>query len=205
MNDKQRVARLKAAKVHLTQTTRGYNPTGPHWGPALQNINLVIADLSPITIPSLGKLYASGRSVLLEDLTHATSSIDFYPALDTAFRAGTNILAVEDLIVIEPDSGSNPGEAFYARGESKLKYWYGHLAHDAEPGRRFKKGDVVGTVLFQRRADGTVNSHLHWGINVEEFIGRRRIQLLYGATGHGPNYTRGSATIGKQLTDLLAA
>lgn len=150
----------------------------------------------PVPVPDLGPLYRDGASVLNHSLTHNTDGIPGYPAYDDGWIAGRTILAVEDF-VISRSSSATPGDAFYAVGKSKLQYWYGHLVSAPSVGREFKKGDMVGNIMYQAND----KSHIHLGIDARPLIGH---SLLYGATGHGPDYTYGSPTVGTQLREALS-
>lgn len=149
----------------------------------------------PIVVPDLGPLYNGGSSVLYHQLTHNTDGIPYYPAYDDGWVGGMNVLAVEDMIVSKA-SGSTPGDAFYAVGKSKLAYWYGHLITAPSVGRTFRKGEYVGRIYYQGS-----KSHVHLGIDARPLIGHT---LLYGATGHGPDYSFGSPPVGTQLKEALA-
>lgn len=148
----------------------------------------------PNPVPDLGALYYGGASVLNHQLTHNTDGIALYPAYDDGWIYGRTVLAVEDLIVNKASS-ANPGDAFYATGKSKLKYWYGHLITAPGVGVQFKKGQKVGEIANQRAP------HVHLGIDARDLVGR---PLLYGANGNGPDYTYGSPTVGAQLKELLS-
>lgn len=161
----------------------------------------------PIPMPDLGPLYVGGASVLQHQLTHNTdSSLDpsdgpydlaeFYPAYDDGWISGRTVLAIEDLVVTR-SSSANPGDAFYATGKSSIRYWYGHLISAPGVGREFRKGEPVGSIAFQPND----RSHVHLGIDTRPLIGHK---LLYGATGHGPDYTYGSPTVGAQLLEELS-
>lgn len=151
----------------------------------------------PDPVPSLGPLYMGGASVLNHSLTHNTDGIPSFPAYDDGWIAGRTVLAVEDMLVDTEHTSSNPGSAFYATGQSKIRYWYGHLTDSPPLGREFKKGDQVGRIYNQ----GSEKSHIHLGINAEPLIDH---SLLYGANGHGPDYTYGSPTVGAQLSEALS-
>lgn len=154
----------------------------------------------PNPVPDLGSLYRGGASVLYHSLTHNTDGdyelSHYYPAFDDGWIAGRTVLAVEDLVVSKA-SGANPGDAFYATGKSKLRYWYGHLNSAPGVGLAFKKGARVGTIAWQPND----KSHVHLGIDARSLIGHT---LLYGATGHGPDYTYGSPTVVTQLREGLS-
>lgn len=148
----------------------------------------------PNPVPDLGPLYVGGASVLNHQLTHNTDGIPYYPAYDDGWIQGRGVLAVEDLVVSK-GSSADYGDAFYATGKSRLKYWYGHLTFAPAVGREFKKGAYVGTIAFQP------TPHVHLGIDARNLVGQ---SLLYGANGNGPDYTYGSPTVGTQLKELLS-
>lgn len=150
----------------------------------------------PNPVPDLGPLYQGGASVLYHSLTHNTDGIPNYPAFDDGWIAGRTIWAAEDMVVTQA-SGSTPGDAFFATGKSKLKYWYGHLSQAPWVGRTFRKGQAVGTIIYQPSG----KSHVHLGIDARPLIGH---SFLYGATGHGPDYTYGSPTVITQLKESLS-
>jgi hypothetical protein len=149
----------------------------------------------PNPVPDLGPLYYGGASVLNHQLTHNTDGIPYYPAYDDGWIGGRTVLAVEDMIVREASS-SNPGDAFYGAGKSKIDYWYGHLIVAPSVGRQFRKGEAVGRIYYQGS-----KSHVHLGVNARNLIGH---DLLYGAHGNGPDYSYGSATVGTQLKEYLS-
>jgi len=142
------------------------------------------------SLPNLGPVWNGGKTILLQDCTHRTSGIDLYPAFDDAFVEGRNILAPEYIKVDNHLSSSNPGHAFYATGESKIRYWFGHLDRHHALGTTFSKGDVIGRVAPNNVGGGP---HVHVGVNVE---------LLWGIgkqLEHKTNYTHGAPLIGVQL------
>lgn len=194
MTDRQRLARLDRAVVALRKTERGYTPNGVHWRTAMKLINEVRADLAPSPVPALGPVWRGGKSVLAHDLTHATSGIPLYPAFDDAFVQGREIIAPEDLRVTR-DSSANPGDAFYATGASRIRWWFGHLRAAPTVGTRFRKGDTVGRVAPNSIGGGP---HVHVGINVELLLGAGK-QLE-----HHTDYTHGAPTVGVQLAQSLA-
>jgi hypothetical protein len=135
----------------------------------------------------LGPVEKSGQGVREHDLTHATSGIPLYPAFDDVWYAGTSVLAPEPLVVTRT-GGASHGVAFYADGDSGLRWWFGHLSASPPVGRHFARGEVVGSVAPHPEAP-----HVHVGINVER---------LWGAgqqMSHHTNYTHGSALVGDQL------
>jgi peptidoglycan hydrolase-like protein with peptidoglycan-binding domain len=145
--------------------------------------------IPPSAVPDLGPLYQGGKSVLAQDLTHATSGIPLYPAFDDAFAEGRGLIAPEDMEVTR-DSSSHPGDACYCLGRSKLQWWFGHLEAAPKVGRRFAKGE-----RFAKVGPNTIGGgpHVHVGINVEKVWGKGK------QMSHHTNYTHGSATVGEQL------
>jgi hypothetical protein len=142
-------------------------------------------------VPDLGPVFNGGKSVLDHDLTHATGGIPYYPAFDDAFTPGTAIIAPEGLEVTS-QSGANPGEAFYARGDSKLEYWFGHLTSSPGNGKRFAKGQTMSYVLDHNVGGGP---HVHCGIDARDLIGHE--------LKHHTDYTHGAPTVGEQLGEAL--
>jgi hypothetical protein len=197
VNDKQRLALVREAEKHLKLTRKGWleKPvgSGSEWKAAMKALNALEADLAT-QVPSIGAVWVGGQSVLLHDLTHATSGIPLYPAFDDAFTQGRVIVAPEPLTVIAPQTSSNPGFAFYAQGASKIKYWFGHLDRRQPIGTKFKRGDAVGRVGANTIGGGP---HVHVGVNVELLLGAGK-QLL-----HHTNYTHGAPTIGAQLRKAM--
>jgi hypothetical protein len=142
-------------------------------------------------VPDLGPVMKGGTTVLNHDLTHITGGLPDYPAFDDAFNAGTSIIAPEDLTVTD-QSSSDPGDAFYATGKSKLKYWFGHLTGSPGNGAKFKKGAHLSYVLDHNQGGGP---HVHVGIDARPLIGKP----LEAHT----DYTHGAATVGEQLEAAL--
>lgn len=189
MTNTQRLALLRAAQANLKQTTRGYTPDGLYWKRAFTQLDALAESLKPQYPMGLGPVWRGGTPLLQHDLTHATSGIPLYPAFDDAFTVGTPIIAPETLEVTR-SSSANPGEAFYATGASKLRYWFGHLDRTHSPGTRFRRGDTVGKVAVNRVGGGP---HVHVGVNVE---------LLWGKGQefkHNTNYRHGQPTMAVQL------
>jgi hypothetical protein len=137
-----------------------------------------------------------GASVLNHQLTHRTDGIDFFPAYDDGWVAGRTVLAVEDFIIDAHQTSSSPGEAFYATGKSKIRYWYGHLTSQPSFGREFEKGEPVGRIFNQGS-----RSHVHLGVDARTLIGH---PMSYGRDGNGPPYSYGSPTVGAQLREALS-
>lgn len=139
-------------------------------------------------VPALGPIYRGGRSLLLQDLTHETSGIDGYPAFDDGWRAGLAVIAPERLTVTQ-QSGSQGGDAFYARGDSTIEYWVGHLTRSPATGTVFAKGATMSQIAAIPPSQG--GPHVHTGINAKPLTG---FELL-----HHDNYTHGAPTVGEQL------
>lgn len=206
MTDKQRLALLRAAVRELKQTRNGYEPTAPHWKAAMARLARLEDDLKPEKPPAnswrnVGPVQPGGPSLLDLSLTHATSGIPLFPAVDTAWGGGGGVIVIapEGCVVDTKDTSSSPGEAVYLTGSSTLRHWVGHLDRDWPLGHRFAKGDVIGKTL---PIPGS-SDHAHWGVNAEALLGKGR-QLKYGATGNGPDYTLGAPTIREQLARLRA-
>lgn len=154
----------------------------------------------PNPLPDLGPVQPGGVSLLDMSLTHDTSRIPLFPAVDTAWGGGggVTVIAPEDCVVDTKDTSAGPGEAVYLTGASKLRHWVGHLDRDWPLGHRFRKGDVIGTTLpIPGKSD-----HAHWGVNAEALLGKGK-ELKWGRTGKGPRYTLGAPTIREQLTKAL--
>ncbi|GIV03627.1 MAG: hypothetical protein KatS3mg015_2457 [Fimbriimonadales bacterium] len=147
----------------------------------------------PRKLPDLGPVWRGGRSVLDQDLTHATAGIARYPAFDDAFTAGEEVIAPEDLRVTRPSS-SIPGHAFYATGASGIRYWFGHLDRTPPVGRRFRRGETMARVAPNSVGGGP---HVHVGINVEGILGSGR------ELEHRTDYRHGAPKVGEQLRRAL--
>lgn len=198
MTDRERLALLRKAERHLKRTRQGYvqfaeSGKGSEWRAAIVALEKLERDLDE-RVPPLGPVVRGGKSMLLHDLTHKTSGLDFYPAFDDAYEQGEVILAPEALIVDKKLSSAHPGLAFYATGRSKLRYWFGHLDRRHPLGTRFAKGDAIGKVAANSIGGGP---HVHVGVNIELIAGAGK-QLI-----HHTDYTHGSPTIGAQLARLL--
>lgn len=197
MTDRQRTILLRRAIANLKKTQNGYVSSGTYWRPAMADLERLERDLDPPppVVPRLGPVFVGGVSVLLHDLTHATSGLPLFPAFDDAFRQGTTIIAPEDMTVDTKLSSSNPGLAIYATGRSGIRYWFAHLDQRLPLGTKLKRGDVIGKVGPHPGGGGP---HVHVGINVEKLLGKGR------ELDHHTNYTHGAATVGAQLRKLLA-
>ena len=200
MTDKQRLVILSAAMQDLKLTTDGYDSFGGHWQAAWPKLEQLIADLRTRPTPgwaNIGPVTKPGASLLDMVLTHATSGIPLFPAVDLAWGAGVPMYAPEGLTVDTKDTSASPGEAFYATGVSGLRYWFGHLDRDHPIGKKFTKGALIAKTANQPPG---MTDHGHVGVNAERYLGKGK-QLLYGRTGHGPDYTTGSPRIRVQLAD----
>lgn len=206
-------AAMKEALVRVIQPAEGIPPTGAIGAATWEVLWAHLDDYrrrqyrnwtppapvpKPKPVPELGPLWPGGASILSQQLTHATDGMPGddrdWPALDDGWIAGRTVLAVENLTVTD-DSGAAGGDAFFAKGASGIRYWYGHLQSAPAVGRTFRKGDAVGRIAYMSRA------HVHLAVRTLEWLG---ISLRYGATGAGPDYTFGSPTIGTQLREALS-
>ena len=162
-----------------------------------------------MSVPALGPVWRGGHSILAQDLTHRTSGKKdaagnsrekYWPAFDDAFDEGEPIIAPEPLIVIpNPDTGalwstSHPGKAFYAQGDSLIRYWFAHLDRQQPVLTKFRRGALVGKVAENHIGGGP---HTHVAVNIERLI-RKNAYLQ-----HHTNYTHGATLIGVQLRQLL--
>jgi hypothetical protein len=143
-------------------------------------------------VPPLGPVYRGGQSILLHDLTHESEGVDehgsVWPAFDDGWRAGRAVIAPENLTVID-QSGSQGGDAFFARGVSELEYWFGHLAVAPATGRKFRKGQTMGVIANIPLIFG--GPHVHTGINALPLIGKDFL--------HHTDYSHGAPTVVVQL------
>jgi hypothetical protein len=205
MTDKQRLELLEYALDELRKTKEGFDSagqTGGHWRRAMQRLDALEEDLKPkaqqLTAskrgPKLGPVWKGGKPILEQDCTHPTGGIPLYPAFDDAFVAGRQIIAPEALEVTR-ESSSRPGDAFYAKGRSGIRYWFGHLVKAPAVGTTFRKGETMGTVLDHNIGGGP---HVHVGINIEDVVAVGR-ELARSPK----DYTHGGPLIGKQLEALL--
>lgn len=209
MTDKQRLALLRKAERHLKLTTKGWKEKpvgeGSEWKAAMEALDRLEADLVRATAllgwQKIGPIQPGGISLLDMSLTHKTSGIPLFPAIDTAWGAmgGVTVIAPEICVVDTKDTSSSPGEAVYLTGASTLRHWVGHLNRDWPLGKRFKKGEIIGKTLpIPGKSD-----HAHWGVNVEALLGKGK-QLKYGRDGNGPDYSLGAPTIREQLRKALS-
>jgi hypothetical protein len=143
-------------------------------------------------VPDLGPLWQGGLSVLQQDCTHMTSGMSVpYPAFDDAFVQGRIIIAPEKVNVYKASS-SNPGDAFYGAGASKIEYWFGHLLLAPAVGTVLQKGAKVGEVAPNSIGGGP---HVHLGLDTRPLTGKTLL--------HHTDYTHGAPLIGDQLAKEL--
>lgn len=145
-------------------------------------------------VPSLGQLYAGGSSPMSQDLTHRTDGLggvenSWWPAYDDGWIIGRTVLAVEDMEVYQQSSSAG-GDAFFTRGLSRLRYWYGHLAWAPSTGSEFKRGDPIGRIASMAKP------HVHLAINAVPLIG--------GDLAHHTDYTHGAPLVGAQFREALS-
>jgi hypothetical protein len=146
------------------------------------------------TLPDLGPVVAGGRSVLEQDLTHATDGLPGYPAFDDGFRAGTVVIAPEPLTITRIGwtrrrDGRPNGRSVYARGEA-FDWWFGHLESPAPVGAHLRRGERVGVVSANHEAP-----HVHVGISAERLLGAE--------LAHRTDYRHGAPSVGQQLREAL--
>jgi hypothetical protein len=191
MTEKQRLNTLRRAVRHLKNTTQGYasfeeSGRGSEWAAAMRDLAALEKDLQPHPrAPNLGPVVVGGKSVLEQDLTHATGGLPGYPAFDDGWVAGRSVIAPEDLVVTKQSSAQG-GDAFYATGVSGIKYWVGHVDRAPITGKKFRKGDHMASISGDHP-----RPHVHLGIDARGLIGR---ELL-----HRKDYTHGAPKVGPQL------
>jgi len=142
---------------------------------------------SPV-VPYLGPIVAGDSALSAIRLTHPTTGIPGYPAVDAGWVVGRDVLAPEDITVTKASS-ANVGDAFYARGKSTIEYWVGHIVVAPWVGRTFSPGEKVGDI-----APHPNGAHVHFGVNATPLIGKSLI------CGYGSDVP----TVGQQLRDALA-
>lgn len=197
MTPKQRLNAVRRARRHLHRAT-GYNPEGGHYKKVDAALDSLEASLKKDLRPKwavIGPVTYGGKSLLDMSLTHKTTGISLFPAVDLAWGSGVAMYAPENCVVDTKDTSANPGEALYLKGDSGMRYWFGHLDRDHPLGKKFSKGTYIAKTAYQPNK----KAHGHVGVNAEAFLGRGK-QLKYGRTGAGPDYTIGAPTIREQLT-----
>lgn len=197
-------AKLAEAHGILKQTEGGYDRHAPRWQKAMKLIDSVEQALHN-PMPVLGPVLKGDKSLLLWVPTHETGGLhpitgSYYPAFDSGFgQVGRTIVAPERLRVRRQSSAAG-ADAFYATGASSIEYWFGHLVRAPATGTWFDKGGAMGTIARIAQSDG--GPHFHCGLDCRKLIGH---DLVWGRTGHGPDYTFGSPTYGQQLAKALIA
>lgn len=173
MTDRQRLALLDKAVAELRQTRDGFteSPNGPHWRPAMRDLEKLAADLSP---PSLELVHPIPKGVrCVVGAPHRTAGdVTFAEnwARDFIVAAGTPILAVEAATVTklsghdprDDDADRNGVYGWSIHYESDdWHYFLTHLGVRAplKVGDRIAVGQELGKVGDQRfRPD-----HAHLG------------------------------------------
>lgn len=138
-----------------------------------------------LPLPELGPVTRGGLSVLDFCLSHYTDGLPLYAAFDTGFDGGVDVIAPEALEVTEIGSAQG-GAAFYATGDSRIAYWFGHVAVPPRVGRRFERGAKMADVSYEPDTP-----HVHVGVNTVPFCGSR----LWSPD----NYTNTPPTLREQL------
>lgn len=201
MTNRQRVAAIRRARRHL-HDARGYRPNGVHYREVDKALNALESDFlrEVRKWSNIGAVTKGGASLLDMSLTHDTSGIALFPAIDLAWGAGVSMYAPEPVTVDTKDTSASPGEALYLTGRSGMRYWFAHIDRDYPLGTKFDKGAFLGKTVDTNRGGGP---HGHVGVNGEAFLGKGK-QFLYGRDGDGPDYTLGAPTIRNQLLALEA-
>ena len=198
---------LALAEAHglLKKTEVGYRPTAPRWKEAMRLIDQVETHLSRPPVPWLGPVCAGDKALSLYALTHETAGLydppiipSHFPAVDLGWFVGRDVLAPEALVVTGQSSAQG-ADAFFALGESKIEYWFGHIVRAPANGVHFQRGQRMGDIAWIPANDG--GPHLHCGVNAMRLIGK---DLRWGRYGNGPDYTYGSPTVGRQLSEALS-
>lgn len=200
MTNKQKLNAVRRARRNL-KLADGFNPSGSHYRAVLDVLDVLEQEYKPkpASWQNIGPVQPGGKSLLDMSLTHDTSGIPLFPAVDTAWGGGGGVLVCvpEDCVVDTKDTSAGPGEAVYMTGKSGMRYWIGHLNRDWALGTTFAKGVVIGKTL---PIPGS-SDHAHVGVNAEAFLGKGK-ELKWGRTGKGPRYTLGAPTIREQLLAL---
>jgi len=202
MTNKERLNAVRRARRNL-HSASGYDQNGGHYKAVDQALDQLEAEFKPVPVPpsswrNIGPVQPGGKSLLDMSLTHDTSGIPLFPAVDTAWGGGGGVVVIapEDMVVDTKDTSAGPGEAIYCTGISKARHWVGHLDRDWPLGHKFKKGDRIGKTLpISGNSD-----HAHWGVNFEAIIGKGK-ELFWGGAPDKPRrrYQLGSPTIREQL------
>lgn len=207
MTNKTRLNTLRRAITHLKNTRQGYDAfersggLGSEWNLAMDDLKALERDLvKSLVVPKprwadIGPVTKGGASLLDMSLTHDTSGIALFPAVDLAWGAGVSMYAPEPVTVDTKDTSANPGEALYLTGRSGMRYWFAHIDRDYKLGTKFAAGAFLGKTVDTSKGGGP---HGHVGVNGEAFLGKGK-QFKYGRDGDGPDYTLGAPTIRNQL------
>jgi hypothetical protein len=131
-------------------------------------------------VPVLGPIVAGGVAVSRQRLTHVTDGIIGYPAFDDGWVSGRAVIAPESLTITE-QSGAQGGDAFYALGQSGIRYWVGHVVAAPATGRKFSTGATVAKIASLPAYQG--GPHVHLGLNA------LALGVALEATGYGPGPT----------------
>ena len=207
MKDAARGRLLAKAVARLKKTKEGFDPQGGHWRAAMGYLKELADDLKPDqkptpSVPALGPVTPDGQSLLRLSLTHQTSGLPLYPAVDSGW-AGGPVIAPEAGQVTRHSGGESGGYSVYLTGSSGLRYYFTHLNPERADIGHIAKGARIGTVGSPKRFPAQRVVHVHVGINIEEWAhGGHGKQLKYGKTGNGPDYTEGSPAVGVQLKAL---
>lgn len=197
---------LALASAHgiLKETEVGYRPTAPRWREAMRIIDKVESNLDTPPVPYLGPVVRGDKALQLYALTHKTAGLydppnepSHFPAVDLGWIVGRDVLAPEPLMVTGQSSAQG-ADAFFARGDSGIEYWFGHIARAPSNGVRFQRGAQMGDIAWIPDFRG--GPHLHCGVNAIALIGK---DLKWGRYGNGPDYSYGSPTIGQQLARAM--
>jgi hypothetical protein len=131
-------------------------------------------------VPWLGPIVAGGLEVSRHKLTHVTDGIPGYPAFDDGWIPGRRVVAPEPLEITE-QSGAQGGDAFYAVGESGMRYWIGHVVDAPSTGRKFGRAATVATIANLPSYQG--GPHVHLGLNALAL----GVELQATGYGSGPS------------------
>jgi peptidoglycan hydrolase-like protein with peptidoglycan-binding domain len=133
-------------------------------------------------VPELGPIVAGGHNIVDMRLTHETDGIAGYPAFDDGWVAGRHVVAPERVTITE-QSGAQGGDAFYAKGDSGMRYWIGHVLAAPPSGRTYTRGQTIATLANLPSYQG--GPHVHLGCNA------RSLGVELHATGYGAGPTLG--------------
>ena len=139
-------------------------------------------------VPDLGPVVIGGAPLLNLRLTHPTSGIPHYPALDAGWIIGLDSIAVEDMTVTRASS-ANVGDACFTKGSSGIEYWYGHLVGCPPVNTFLRQGAKVGDIAVHPNG-----AHVHFGMDARSLTGGQDL-----AYGYGPDVP----TVGEQLKAAL--